>query len=291
MKHLACVLGLVLSSAAFAQSLPSETDAKDLYTKRGADYMNAKKSADMYGQLAANASDTTDKARYMVAQADGLYFYAVNLSDDNAKKDNLKNAYEIADKAISMLESSPGTPADANNTDLLAEAYYTYGANKAKWGSEVGIVKAARQWWDLSQKLELGKALNAETGDYGFSRVLGIGHHRVPNVPFVSKSDKKAVVPNIEQAYDNTLIDTPNGYETSSRVGTTLYFLEIKSSSSFEDVDQFCDAWEAFQDMSAADYEAALPAKFPENKKDLEEFNNDPSSEQEDIKEYADDNC
>lgn len=291
MKHIVCVLGLVLSTASFAQSLPSETDAKDLYAKRGADYMNAKKSADMYGQLAASASNTADKARFMVGQADSLYFYAVNLSDSNAKKDNLKNAYEIADRAILMLERSPGVPADANNSDLLAEAIYTYGANLAKWGSEVGIVKAARQWWDLSQRLELGKALNPEVADYGYARVLGIGHHRVPNVPFVSKSDKTAVVPNIEMAYDNTLTDTPSGYETSTRVGTTLYYLEIKSSSSFEDVDQFCDAWEAFQDMDYSDYEAALPGKYPENKLDLDEYKNNPTKEHEDINEYADDNC
>jgi hypothetical protein len=290
MKHLLCVLGLIVSTGAFA-SLPSETDAKDLYGKRGSDFMNAKKSADMYEQLAANTSDKTAKARYMVGQADSLYFYAVNLSDDTLKKDTLKSAYEIADKAISLLESSAGVPADANNTDLLAEAYYSFGANKAKWGSEVGIIKAARQWWDLSKKLELGKKLNEEVGDYGFARVLGIGHHRVPNVPFVSKSDKSAVVPNIEAAYDNTLIETPSGYETSNRVGTTLYYLEIKSSSSFEDVDQFCDAWEAFQDMTQADYDAILPEKAPENKMDLDGFNDDPSSEQEDIKEYADEEC
>ena len=100
MKHLLCVLGFVVSSGAFAQSLPSETDAKDLYSKRGADYLNAKKSADMYEQLAVNTSDSTTKARYLVGQADALYYYAVNLSDDSLKKLTLENAYGIADKAI-----------------------------------------------------------------------------------------------------------------------------------------------------------------------------------------------
>lgn len=58
MKHLACsfgLLGLLLSSSAMAQSTPSENDAKDLYAKRGSDHMNAKKSADMYAQLAGSA--------------------------------------------------------------------------------------------------------------------------------------------------------------------------------------------------------------------------------------------
>lgn len=33
------------------------------------------------------------------------------------------------------------------------------------------------------------------------------------------------------------------------------------------------------------------PEKYPENKMDLDEYNNDPSSEHEDIQEYADDEC
>lgn len=283
MKHLLCVLGLIVSTGAFAQSLPSETDAKDLYSKRGSDYVNAKKSADMYGQLAANAATDSEKAKFLVGQADALYFYAVNLADDDDSEDVLKDSYGIADKAISLLEASAGVPKDPADKELLGEAYYTFGANKAKWGSIKGPLTAGPQWSGLAKRLEIGLKLKPEAGDYGFNRVLGIGHHRVPGW---MGADKSAVLPNLKAAYDKTQVVGPRGRSTSSRIGTTLYLIEYYADKKKKR--EACDAWKGLKDVikDAAAIEALLPEKFPENKLDADDFNNNPSKEQKEIKTF-----
>ena len=287
MKHLACILGLILSTNSFAQTTTlSETDAKDLYSKRGSDSMNAKKAADMYGQLAGSAASDQDFARYKVGQADSLYFYAVNLSDRKTKLSVLESGQDAALAAAAKLEAKRGQPKNNNDSTLLAEAYYSYSASKAKWGSIKGILSAAGQWKGLAKYLEAGKKLDAEPGDYGFNRILGIGHHRVPGF-FGGDSD--LALPNIEAAYTNTLVDTPNGLETSSRVGTTLYYLEILASE--DEVDTFCEVFEGFLDYDDAAMKSIYPEKYPENKMDLDEYKNDPSDEHEKIQEFADDEC
>lgn len=288
MKHLACsfgLLGLLLSTSAFAQSTPSENDAKDLYSKRGSDHMNAKKSADMYAQLAGSAQTDQDFARFKIGEADSLYYYGVNLDKKKDKLAVLEKGQDAALAAAKKLEKKLGEPKNNNDSSLLAEAYYAYGAAKAKWGSVKGLLSAAGQWKGLTEYLEAGKSLDPAPGDYGFNRILGIGHHRVPGF-FGGEGDK--ALPNLEDAYNGTLVTTANGLETSSRVGTTLYYLEVLADE--KDVDTFCEVYEGFLDYQSS-MDTIYPEKYPENKMDLDEYNNDPSSEHEDIQEYADDEC
>ena len=267
-------------------------DANDLYAKRGEDFENAVKAADMYAELATTSATKLEKAQMLTLQGLALYFYGERQKSTNTKEKLHKDAFEIADSAIKNINKE-GTEFGATPTQntpeyrkALAEAHYVSAINMGKWAEARGVLASLGQWGNMKKHLE-GVIANDETvADYGAYRTYGRAWLKLP---FTHGGSKKKSLRDLKKAYDNTLNED---YGTASSSTTTLFYLDTLVANKVRG-DEFCDVYFGMADLEFLSDEELMeinPENLPEFKIDIEKFLNQEDFE-EDVKGWADANC
>jgi tetratricopeptide (TPR) repeat protein len=254
MSKFALVLSLLLSFNLFAQDI-SEERAEELFEMRGEAATNAQAASDMYEKLAAGSTDKAEKATFFWKASEATYYVGRMASKKKEKIAIHGKGYEIAQKAISMLE---GNIEDADQEEALAQALYFWGANKGKWGEAKGIISSLGQWPDLRAAME--KIINmgyADIESYGANRILGRAYFKIPaGMGGNRELSEKYLVEALEETFDED-------YGVSTHGLNNIYLADFYQK---KNRDKACDILKKFVqvDPEELDFE-----RVPETKQEI----------------------
>lgn len=263
MNFLALALAVLVSTNLFAISVE---EAEVLFEKRGESLDNATKASEIYLNLAKEETDLVLKGSLLSKASDAIYYVAARQGSDKAKEEGHKRGYEVAESAISTIEST-GDQKDETLV-ILAEAYYNYGANLGKWGEAKGVATSLGQWPTLRAKMEhiINNLKKPAVRHFGAHRILGRAYYKIPGM--LGGSDKKSEK-YLEKAYNGTL----NAEGISTHGLNTLYYAEtlhkLGNTAKAKDIlKKFID----FVDAHGAD--KLEPNRIPETNEELKEIKN-----------------
>ncbi len=285
MKAIIALASAVLTLNSFSNTFE---EAQALYTKRGEDFSNAKRAADIYQKLSHQAEQDFQKANLKTKQAQALYFYAGRLSSDKEKEIFHKQAFQVADEAIQALtggDQFSDTPRNSAHKTELAQAHYFSAINMGRWAEARGVLASLGQWSNMKKHLEAVIKNDETVEDYGAHRTLGRAYMKLP---FTHGGSNKKSEKYLRKAYDKTLNED---FETSANTTTTSYYLDILAAR--DKADTFCEVYDTFYSLHEASGEELKelnPRLVPETKLDLEKFESGKDYE-EDIHDYAETNC
>lgn len=199
MKALSClsVIAIALfSSEVFADPGQYAQEAKAHFNQRDyteAGIAHAREAAVLYGKAAAEAVEVIEKAQYLSAQSEALYFVGAAIEDNDEKIDLHDEGVKVGDQAVKLLgiaDVAKITNAEIKelNSSLsvehrkaLAEAVYQRGANLGAWGQAVGVLQSLSKWPELRRSMEVIERLGfVDLHEYGPYRVLGRGYFKIP---------------------------------------------------------------------------------------------------------------
>lgn len=236
----AVFFGAVVAQAQTKQEIVVEAEkafAGRDYTIAG--IANAQRAADLYAQLSGMAMDQKEKASFMVAQAEALYFVG-NASDEiKVKIEKHWSGYELSSAAVSAFGVTDVTKADpsklksilsAQDLEVLGEGLYFRGINLGQWGAANGVVQSLSKWPELRDTMQLIINLGLEAiHDFGANRTLGRGYFKIPAM--LGGSQKKAKE-YLTAAFEKTL----NANKTFSINGyNNIYLAEVLLENGGED--------------------------------------------------------
>jgi hypothetical protein len=259
--------------------------ATDLYSKRGADTQNAKSAADIFGTLAAEASDSVKKAELLISQSEAIYFYGVRQKTKNEKIAVHDEGQAIGLKAANLLKG------DHSNDTLRARALYFYGSNLGKWALAKGLKESLSQFNNaLKPQMNELISLDDSVEEYGVYRILGLAYVKVPKLIF--GGDKKKGMKMLAKAYEKTKVEYDEDFILSKNTTTNIYYLyalaknknyKTKFCTLYESMKIFIDEGEEFQ----AEHN---PNLIPETQSEIKTFLNPDKKDDEthyDVKAYA----
>lgn len=236
----AIVLGTGVAQAQTKQELVAEAQkafAERDYTIAG--IASAQRAADLYLQIAGMVMDQKEKAPFMVARAEALYFVG-NASDENkVKMEKHWQGYELSHAAVAAFGVTDVTKADpsklksvlsAQELEILGEGLYYRGINLGQWGAANGVVQSLTKWPELRDTMQLIINLGLEgIHDFGANRTLGRGYFKIPAM--LGGSQKKAKE-YLTTAFEKTL----NANKTFSINGyNNIYLAEVLLENGSED--------------------------------------------------------
>ncbi|MCB9061739.1 MAG: hypothetical protein H6622_09480 [Halobacteriovoraceae bacterium] len=217
MKIKSILLTLLLSQNVFSTTVE---EADKLYKKRGEKDINSYLAAQAYLKLAADETNTLEKAKLYNKSSRSFYY----IGRIRKKLDFLEDGVSAAKKAYQLLISSNGVPAKEEYKKEAAEAYYQYSANLGKWGQIKGPIRSLFRWPELERHLNWSKAIDITVSDYGALRILGRAYIKVPGKSAIEGLNFQ------KTAYENTLVDVnlPNGQtiKVSRNLTTNLFLME-----------------------------------------------------------------
>ncbi|MBK27086.1 MAG: hypothetical protein CME70_23985 [Halobacteriovorax sp.] len=258
--------------------------AIDLYSKRGEDTQNAKKAADIYTALAADAADTVKKAELLVSKSEALYYFGVRQKSDSAKLKVFNEGLEAGLEASKMLKG------DESNKSLRARALYFYGSNIGKWGLAKGGTEPLKLFKSVL-KPKMGEliSLDESVEEYGVYRILGLAYVKVPGL---LGGDKKKGLEMIRRGFENTVVETDD-FTVSSNSTTTQYMLFALMKN--KEKSEFCslaDEFYAFAESEREVQDEINPKLIPETQAEIEAFlEPKEDTNQEEIVKYYDKKC
>ncbi len=266
------IFGLLLSFGVYAGT---SVDADSTYAKRGADFKNALKAADLYKSAAEGSRNNKDLFDNKVGESKALYFYGNKVTSKDEKKTVFTRAYKAAQAAISKASASSGTPAEGFSKSELAKAHYFYAINLARWGNANGISASIGKLPELMKNLELVNKLDETVENYGAYRTGGRVRFKVPaalaRLRGLSNFTTEDALDDLFNAYDSSIISIDElDVETSANTTTTVYLLDVLAE--LEERGDFCELFSGMRELSKA--EDALiakyfPTKVPESKSDI----------------------
>lgn len=255
MKNLLLVGGLLVSFNALGNTVDT---AEELFELRGEDTANAQKAADIYGKLADASSEKGEKANLYYKQSEAIYFVGTQTKDEDQAEKIHENGYQVADKAIKLLE---GQVDDFEQEETLALGYFFYGANLGKWAEARGIGSSLGRAGELKDTMRKIIDLGQEDiENYGANRILGRVYHKLPVIAGGSKKKAEKI---LAEAFENTLSDDA---DVSVHGLNNLYFAETLEARGKED-----QACKILKEFSVQDPETLLDTRIPETKLEIEE--------------------
>ncbi|EQC48744.1 hypothetical protein [Bacteriovorax sp. DB6_IX] len=253
------ILGMLLASTVSANTIE---EASSLYLNRGADAQNAVKAADIYKNLADQASSELEKAALKIKEAEALYYAGTSVSGSTDYQESfLVRGYEAANFAVQRTSGLE-----------KANALYWYSANLAKYGEPRAIEMATTRWPnELKPALLAGLSLDKTVHNYGFSRIIG---KAMIKLPFSSSSDG---FDHLEEAYESTLKKVNIGskeIEISGQVNNVLFYMwgimkQKKKGAKYCNVIKAASALYKGGDEAYAAYDSSM---IPETKRELTAF-------------------
>jgi len=253
------ILGMLIASTVSANTIE---EASSLYLNRGADAQNAVKAADIYKNLADQASSELEKAALKVKEAEALYYAGTSVSGSTEYKESfLVRGYQAGKFA-----------ADRMSGTEKADALYWYTANLAKYGEPRALEMATTRWpKELKPALEAGLSLDKTVHHHGFSRIMGKAMIKLP----LASSSKG--FNHLKEAYNSTKKTYVFGgkeYELSSQVNNVLFYMwgimkQKKKQKSNCKVIAAASALYKGGDEAYAAYDATM---IPETKRELTAF-------------------
>jgi len=268
-------------------------EAQDLYHRRGEDFDNARKAAEIYRQLGMEAEQEFEKAQFKIKEAQALYFYGDLLSSDllisRQKKEELhRQGFETAHGAVRLLtgrDRFSDSPKDPAHKRELALAHYFSAGNMGRWALARGIPASLGKWPEMVKHLEAVVKNDPSVEDYGVDRIFGRAYMKLPLTAGGSyeKSEK-----HLKKAYESTL---HRELETSVNATTTAYYLDILATR--DNSEAFCPVYRSFSALLGAseqELERLNPEMLPETQLGLERFQSGTAYDQ-DIHGYFDSNC
>lgn len=194
--YLSTVVIAFCSSVAFADASKFAGEAREHFNQR--DYTevginHARTAADLYGKAAAEAADINERAQYLTAQSEALYFVGSAIEDNDEKIAVHDEGVKVADQAVKLLgiqDVAKITNAEikelnsvlpAEHRKALAEAIYQRGANLGAWGQANGVLQSLSKWPELRRSMEVIERLGfVDIHEYGPYRVMGRGYFKIP---------------------------------------------------------------------------------------------------------------
>lgn len=267
----ALAASMMATGAKAATTAEILTQAKQAFSERDynpAGIQRAQVAADLYGQLVTQASNNTEKAEYLAAQSEALYFVGNATEDNKVKIDKHLLGMQVADQAVQIFGITDVTKVSEEQIEelqsslseeelaLLAEALYQRGANLGQWGSANGVMQSLSKWPELRSNMEVIIDLGHEAmHEYAPNRVLGRGYFKIPGL--LGGSTKKADK-YLSEATNNTLaagqIYSVNGHNN-------VYYAEVLKENG--EVQKAKDLLNAFL---KADASTLNPKSVPETK-------------------------
>ncbi len=215
MRLISSLFLLVFSLSAFSNTQTAE----ELYKARGENTQNAFKAYEIYVKMAQSESNKDVKAEDFWHASQAVYYVGSKAVDNAEKKKFHQLGYEVAAKAVALLEGQLATLNPAQK-ETLANSYYFYGANLGKWGEANGIASSLGRWPELQETMKKVIALKmAHVQDYGAYRILGRAFYKLP---FPLGSNKKALK-YLETAFD----ETKNGHDISHHGLNIIYYANV----------------------------------------------------------------
>jgi hypothetical protein len=254
MKNVFIIGSLLLSMNVTAQSVE---DAEFLFEDRGEDVANAVESAQIYGELAALATDKGEKANLLYRQSEAIYYVGTQATSKDEQEKIHNNGVKAAEASIALLE---GQVDNADQKHTLTEALFFWGANKGKWGAARGVLASLGAIGPLKKAMNKILALNQKVEKYGADRILGRLYAKIPKIGY-GGSKKKSLM-HLKKAFENTL----EGGKVSVHGTNNIYYAEI-----LEETDNTAKACEVLKEFSAQDPEVLLDTRIPETTKEIEE--------------------
>ncbi|MCO4793734.1 MAG: hypothetical protein KC493_08485 [Bacteriovoracaceae bacterium] len=254
MKNLLVIAAMTMSFNVLANDVET---AQNLFANRGENVANAQEAADIYGALAAAATENGVKADLYYRQSEATYYVGTIASDDDDKEDIHEAGYKQAEKAIALVDGTD----DMDEEETLAKAQFFYGANLGKYGEAKGIIASLSRVPELKKAMQVIIDLGLEDVEqYGANRILGRLYFKLPGF---AGGDKKKSEKLLAAAVENTL----NDEGTVSVHGlNNLYYAEVLKKNKKKA--QACKILKAF---SAQDGTTLLDTRIPETTKEIEE--------------------
>ena len=255
MKNVLVVAAMAMSFNVFANDVDT---ADDLFAKRGASVANAQEAADLYGKLAAEATDKGEKAVLIVKQSAATYYVGTKATDNNDKEAVHKSGYEQAQKAIDLLKDNTD---DFDQEETLAKSYFYYGANLGKYGEAKGIIASLSRVPELKRNMQSISDLGFEdVEEYGANRILGRLYFKLPGFAG-GDNDKSERL--LKEALENTLSDDGT---VSIHGLNNLYLAETLKKNKKK-----TEACRILKNFMNQDPETLLDTRVPETKEEIKE--------------------
>jgi hypothetical protein len=236
--------------SALADSAKAKYDeAKALYTDRGDSAKLDRAIADLEQAEALSGDQKDLKYDVLVLASQSLYFKGLHTAGEAARLAIFDKAQKKADAAKKLMPD-------------LADAYFWYAANLARWAETKGVIASLQKKNELMRNLEKLEDPDMKSHDggpaeafeyYGGSRILGRVYFKLPG--FAGGSQAKSLQ-YLQNAYDNAKNDSLN----------VLYYAETLWAGSSADKQK---ARNILDEMLRNDPKTYNPNRVPET---IEEF-------------------
>jgi hypothetical protein len=270
----------ILNVAPVKAAAATVDEAKTAFGQReydNAGIQKAQAAADIYAQLATEASDTKAKAELLVRQSEALYFVGDADKANAVKIEKHNQGYQLADQAVKSLgvkDVSAITDAEvaslkstlsAADLALLGDALYYRGTNLGKWGQANGVTTSLGRWPELRATMELVGKLGLESvHEYGAARTLGKAYATLPGL--LGGSTKKA----LEYLSKAVSKSAAPGQKYSTNGFNNLFYAEVLNENG--DTDEAKALLEAFITADPATLNPSLVAETRRAQADAKEM-------------------
>lgn len=235
-------------------------EADRIYSLRGADVGNAKKAAELYGQLAASITDPVSKAKRLIRQSCALYYVGNQLGDMTVMEQSEKAA-----KAVVEMFKNPGSDGEEA---LEAMGLIYHGVSLA---GQAKIFKANGQVWKASGKARKAVRVMKSVIDSGYEDLYQYAAHRVIGgirlrapaaMPIGNKDEARD---HLQTAFKETLMENaPEDVRVSVHGLNNLYYASI-----LEHFGEKGEACEILQNFLQQDPNTLMKGRVPETQLEM----------------------
>ena len=269
MKKMVFLGAFALATALALPALADSTAADKAYSQR--DYTapgikSAQQAADLYAREAAQATDPQIKAKYLVGQAEALYFVGaasqantekinkhllgMNVADQAVAIFGIKDVTKVSPDDVKKLKSLP-----ADQLAVLAASLYQRGINLGQWGAANGVMKSLSKWPELKANMQVIIDLGqGKINEYGPYRVLGRGYFKIPSM--LGGSVDKAI---------QYLSSAVKGSKAAGQIYSVNGFNNTYLAEALNSNGKTADAKQLLNEFLKADPKALNPILVPEN--------------------------
>jgi hypothetical protein len=269
MKKMVFLGAFALATALALPALADSTAAEKAYSQR--DYTapgitRAQQAADLYAQEAAQATDPQVKAKYLVGQAEALYFVGAASQVNTEKINKHLLGMNVADQAVAIFgikDVTKVSPDDikklkalpADQLAILASGLYQRGINLGQWGAANGVMKSLSKWPELKANMQVIIDLGlGKINDYGPYRVLGRGYFKIPSM--LGGSVDKAI---------QYLSSAVKGSKAAGQIYSVNGFNNTYLAEALNSNGKTSDAKQLLNEFLKADPKTLNPILIPEN--------------------------